>query len=181
MSREKKVEQPPPRVRLSKDVDLSKAKSSCKRCHGNGIKGYKQTDLGDGKGVQGIPIICRCVSRAGGVKQDEFDRILNEAKQEIDGGVFHERMVGDINRMPPEHKPRAVAGLLCEAVSSEKTVESREAIQKTLDLLGEQKDWPEIRGLAIRILIRDASDPICDDKQRDLATRAMAAARASMN
>lgn len=171
----------PPRVRLAKHIDLTKAKSGCKRCHGRGIRGYRTADLGDGEGEQQIPIICRCVSRAGGVEPDQLDRILAEAKEQVDRGVFHERLVEDIGRMPEEAKPRAVAGLMRSVVDEEKPRESREAVGHALELLGSGENWSELRSQAIRILMRDASDPLCSDEQRDLATRAMAQARAAMN
>lgn len=174
-------ESAPPRVRLAKHIDLTKAKPGCKRCNGRGIRGYKTADLGDGEGEQQIPIICRCVSRAGGVEPDELDRILAEAKESLDAGVFHEHLVEDIYRMPEEAQPRAVAGLMRGVVDKEKPKESREAISLALNLLGQGENWSALRGQAIRILMRDASDPLCGEEQRELATRAMAAARASMN
>lgn len=67
----------PMRVRLAQDVDLSKATKKCKHCHGTGIVGYRvvQEDR--------IPIICRCVSRAGGVRKDAFDK-MTEGKGQGD-------------------------------------------------------------------------------------------------
>lgn len=63
----------PMRVRLADHIDLSKASPSCKRCYGTGVTGNKVV------GEHRIPIICRCVARNGGVKQDQLDR-LQEGK-----------------------------------------------------------------------------------------------------
>lgn len=171
----------PPRVRLAKHIDLTKAKPGCKRCGGRGIRGYKTADLGDGEGEQRIPIICRCVSRAGGVQPDELDRILAEAKEQIEAGVFHQHLVEDIRRMPEEAKPRAIVGLMKGVVDREKPKESREAVGHALTLLESEEGWSEIRSIALRMLMRDAADPLSSDEQRDLASRAMNRARASMN
>jgi len=55
-----------PPVARAEDVDLSKAKPGHKRCNGTGIVGYKTINTVEGE-VK-IPIICRCVTRRGGVK-----------------------------------------------------------------------------------------------------------------
>ena len=49
------------RIRLPGDIDLSKRDKSCKRCR-SGILRYSIA------GGQRIPVICRCVSRGGGVR-----------------------------------------------------------------------------------------------------------------
>jgi hypothetical protein len=53
-------------LRHANDVDLTKATQSCRRCHGVGITGHL---LREG---QRVPLICRCVVRNGGVRQDSF-------------------------------------------------------------------------------------------------------------
>lgn len=60
----------PMRVRLASQVDLTKAKSNCKRCHGTGISHYKV------EGDQRIPAVCSCVVKAGGVAEDKLDRFM---------------------------------------------------------------------------------------------------------
>lgn len=49
------------RIRLPGDIDLSKRDRSCRRCK-RGILRYERA------GGQRIPVICKCVSRGGGVK-----------------------------------------------------------------------------------------------------------------
>lgn len=180
VDRDKNVEAPP-RVRLSSNIDLSKAKPGCNRCNGNGITGYKTADLQDGGGEQKIPIVCRCVSRNGGVKTDELDRILKQAGEHIDEGVFHEHVVADFHATTEDQKPRIVAAFYRDIVDDRKSPASIDSIKKVLDLLKKRNDWHNVRGHAIRILMRDASDPICDEATRELATRAMKVARQSMN
>ena len=65
-----------PRVELTENVDLSKAKSGCMRCHGTGIRGAEHVKTATG--TERIPIICRCVSRNGGVKLRGAERITAE-------------------------------------------------------------------------------------------------------
>jgi len=177
-----KRDQAPPRVRLAKHVDLAKAKPGCKRCNGRGIVGYKNADLGDGNGPQQIPIICRCVSRAdGGVQPDEFDRIMKEAAQQIDDGVFHEHLLADFHAAPDEQKPRILAAFFRDVVDDRKAKASKDAVNKVLELMHRRKDWNDLRVAATRILMRQAADPLADQDARDLAQKAMAASRASMN
>jgi len=176
-----KSEQAPPRVRLSKSIDLGKAKDGCKRCNGRGITGYKEADLGDGEGTQNIPIICRCVSRGGGVAPDELDRILAEAKKNIDDGVFHEHVVADFHATSDEQKPRIVAAFLRDVVDDRKDSVSKEAIGKVLELIRRRKDWNDLRVEATRILMRQAADPLAEQDTRDLAHKAMAQSRENMN
>jgi len=176
-----KKDQAPPRVRLAKHIDLTKAKPGCPRCNGRGVVGYKHADLGDGKGPQRIPIICRCVSRNDGVEPDELDRIMAEAKQQIDNGVFHENMAADLRRMPREAKVRAVAAFMVDVVNKQKSKEAKEAVEKTLELLSQDEDWPDIRSVALRILMRRANDPINTKESKKLAEMAMARVRQSMN
>ncbi len=174
-------EKPPPRIRLAKNIDLTKAKPGCKRCNGDGIRGYKTADLGDGKGDTRIPIICRCVSRNGGVKPDELDRIMGEAAKHIEDGVFHEHIVADFHATKDDQKPRLVAAFFCGAVDRRKDKTARDTMEKVIDLLGKRKDWADLRVKAIRMLMRDAADPLCDENVRELAQLAMTAARQSMN
>jgi len=178
-SSEKKAS--PPRVRLAKHIDLTKAKPGCRKCNGRGITGYRRADLGDGEGERQIPIICRCVTRGGGVAPDELDRVLAEAKKYIDDGTFHEHVLADFHAAPDEQKPRIVAAFLRDQVDERKAPESKEAIEKVLDLMQRRKDWQDLRVAATRILMREASDPLASDESRDLAQRAMVKARASMN
>lgn len=67
-----------PRVRLAGDIDFSKAKRSCKRCHGTGVQGHRL--LKDDRGEIRVPIVCPCVVEAGGVKQDKLDQIMGGAR-----------------------------------------------------------------------------------------------------
>ena len=66
-----------PRVRLSTDVDLTKADVSCERCSGSGVSGYELV------GEEQIKIICVCVGRNGGVKPDKLNTVLRgESRQQ---------------------------------------------------------------------------------------------------
>ena len=48
------------RIRLPRDIDLSKHDPDCGRCEG-GVLRYEQA------GAERIPVVCRCVTRGGGV------------------------------------------------------------------------------------------------------------------
>lgn len=71
----------PMRVRLARDVDLTKANPSCKRCHGTGKVGDKLvpgTRAGD---QMRVPLICRCVVKGGGVRMDKIDEMMGAVKK----------------------------------------------------------------------------------------------------
>jgi len=75
-----------PRMELSENVDLTKASPSCIRCHGTGIRGAQHVQTVEG--VERIPIICRCVTRNGGVKLRGAERISAEiAKKNADAAT----------------------------------------------------------------------------------------------
>jgi hypothetical protein len=68
------------RLRLSRDmdgnpvVDLSKADKDCEYCKGTGR--LEDIWVGEGDDTQVIPVVCRCVKKNGGVKDDLLDRIM---------------------------------------------------------------------------------------------------------
>lgn len=62
------VDVAPMRVRLATQIDFSKAKPSCKRCHGTGVSHYRT------EARERIGVVCSCVVKAGGVADDKFDR-----------------------------------------------------------------------------------------------------------
>lgn len=66
-----------PRVRLASQVDVSKADPSCELCDGKGVRGHEIV------GQDQIPIICRCVSRGGGVAPDQLDRLLDGKENKV--------------------------------------------------------------------------------------------------
>lgn len=81
------------RLRSMKDVDLSRAKPGCKRCNGRGITGYKHATPEELKAgaPERMPIVCRCVVKRGGVRQDLYDRqIAAKLSQEMSKRSFAE-------------------------------------------------------------------------------------------
>lgn len=171
----------PPRVRLTRHIDFSKADAGCKHCGGSGVIGYKTADLGDGEGDQQIPVVCRCVSRNGGVKRDELDRIMAETKRQIDEGIFHETLAKDIWTIPANKRARAVASLMRTRIDREKTSEACGAVVKALMLLARKDEWPGLRSEALAILMQESSDPLRNEAERDFAQRALKEAQKDMN
>lgn len=84
------------RPALAKNIDLSKADPLCTTCGGTGVaryqvikgtvirkKGFRPKKEPDQK----VPVLCGCVVRNGGVKEDSYDKIRkNLAKQSQAGG-----------------------------------------------------------------------------------------------
>lgn len=87
-------------LRHADDVDLTKAKLSCRHCHGVGLTGHL---LKDG---QRIPIICRCVVRNGGVQ----DRPASVADFRSTQGTADE-IVNTAMRLPHSMLPMCIKSL----------------------------------------------------------------------
>jgi hypothetical protein len=90
------------RYRLGTDIDYSKAKPGCKHCGGRGIAGYTRRAVPEG--VERVPIVCRCVSKRGGVKEDDFDRFMRQMSTEA--------YLNKIRIMPPcDEREKAIRTL----------------------------------------------------------------------
>jgi len=128
-----------PRVRLAVDVDLKKAKRGCKHCNGTGRSGFATIPMPDHPGGRArVPVICRCVTRRGGVRRDMLDRILTEAAEQLDSGAFGARLGQDIAGLPPEARAQAVASLRRDLMNKDKGPQVRAAIREALTTLGEE-------------------------------------------
>lgn len=125
-----------PRLRLAKDIDLSKAKRNCK-CKGTGIAGWQMIETPEGE--QQVPIICRCVSRRGGVKKDMLDRMMEAVQKQLDEGVFAMQLSDDLIGLPPEVRERAVSKLEEQANDESKSQQVREALHEALRLVKEKE------------------------------------------
>ena len=67
-----------PRVRHTKDIDLSKADPGCATCHGTGVSGthdYTERRKGYRDRTMKVPVVCKCVQDRGGVHPDGLDRL----------------------------------------------------------------------------------------------------------
>jgi hypothetical protein len=127
-----------PRVRLAADVDLGRAKRGCRRCHGTGRVGFATIPMPDQpSGRAQVPVICRCVTRAGGVRRDMLDKIMTEAAEQLDSGAFGARLAADVAGLPAEARAQAVAALQRDAVNETKDPRVRDAIREALAQLGE--------------------------------------------
>lgn len=124
MTKPTQKEQTPPRLRLTSTIDLSKAKPGCKRCNGNGVVGYKTIPEQEEK----VPVICRCVTRRGGVGEDALDKIAKQMASELESGQFADTLAGDVMNLPEEDmRLQAMARLETFAMDKDKPVKSRKA------------------------------------------------------
>lgn len=130
----------PPRLRLSKHIDLTKANPDCKRCHGKGVIGHKRLRLDEIDGGDGseerVPIICRCITRRGGVKEDALDQICRQMKKDIDDGVFPRNLANDIKNMDPENRANAIQQLVADLGDPRKSKEAKDATRAALEFIG---------------------------------------------
>lgn len=128
----------PPRLRAASTVDMSKAKPSCNRCHGTGRVGYRAIDDPEHPGQTArVPVVCRCVTRRGGVKRDILDRMIEQVNEQLHSGAFAKTLAADIRRLPPDKQPLAIGTLRRQADDERKDPIARKAIQDALRELEE--------------------------------------------
>lgn len=128
-----------PRLRLATDVDLSKAKPSCKRCNGTGRRGLRTIEDPENKGKEvKIPVICRCVTRRGGIKEDQLDGLLKKMKKEMDSGDFPAHMAKDIMSLPMEPRLKAISMLEADVKNKDKPKKTREVTAHALKLIKQE-------------------------------------------
>jgi hypothetical protein len=132
-----KPEQQPPRLRLRDKVDFSKAKPSCGRCHGTGIHGYRTVEDHEGNTVK-APVVCRCVTRNGGVELDKLDRLLLDMNRRLADGSFGETLAADIMKIPAEARGDALRNVRAQIENPETHQVVREALTRCLDIVAEQ-------------------------------------------
>lgn len=125
-----------PRLRLAGDIDFSKAKKACKGCGGTGIKEQREIPDPENDGqMLTVPVVCKCVSRRGGVKQDQLDRILEVSSAQLEDGTFARDMAKDIMSLPAEHQVNAVLQLKKRAADRNENQKVRDASFAALKLL----------------------------------------------
>jgi len=98
-----------PRLRLAKHIDLKKADPNCERCKGTGVVRVEKVE--EQGGLLDVPVVCRCVSRAGGVVRDMFDKMVDEMHEQVQNGTFAENLAVDIMRLPKSDRINAVEQL----------------------------------------------------------------------
>lgn len=123
-----------PRMRLKTTIDFSKADPGCDRCHGKGIVRYDKKEV-PGEGVISVPVVCRCVSRNGGVKEDAFDRMLDKLAQEVHSGAWARQFASDVLAMPHHRRDAALEGVEAQSADESKPVEVRDALCEAIKLI----------------------------------------------
>lgn len=128
--------------RAASDVDLTLADAACERCKGVGITGHLL------KEDTRIPIVCRCVSRNGGVLPRPLDSVIQDKADQI---------VAAADRLPPAMIPmciRALQKLIDEtpfeergtarmlALQNARNVLKRRAVEQLLDAARGPGDGP---------------------------------------
>lgn len=69
------------RLRRPADVDLSKADRGCTRCGGTGLRPSERIENSESGEVAVYRVVCACVKRGGGVREDLLDRIMAGASR----------------------------------------------------------------------------------------------------
>lgn len=128
----------PNRLRLKSTVDLTVAKNH-NRCRGTGIVGYRTMENPEAKGQMiKVPIVCQCVVRRGGVKQDAFDKIIDKVSQELSDGSFAQNLAQDVRALEPEDMIRKISELRSRASDPGTAPAVSEAINQALKLIEEE-------------------------------------------
>ena len=82
-----------------------------------------------------VPVICRCVTRRGGVEEDQLDKLLKQMKKDMDGGDFPAHMAADIMKLPMEPRLKAITMLEADVLNKEKPKKTREVTALALQLI----------------------------------------------
>lgn len=129
-----------PRLRLAKHINLGQADATCNRCGGTGVVRYENVD--DKGSTIRVPVICRCVSRNGGVQKDQLDRALEDVQRQIDDGSFGENLARDVQCLPPQHQLDALRQLQAQTerrdLDASVKRQLRSAIATVLSKIGEE-------------------------------------------
>lgn len=128
----------PDRLRLAKDIDLTTAKNH-NRCNGSGISGYKTMDdpAHPGESLT-VPIVCRCVTRRGGVKKDAFDRIAGDLERQLNDGTFAVNLASDVMGLPDDARVKKIAELRIDAVDDKKDGVVKAQIAEALKIIDKE-------------------------------------------
>jgi len=126
-----------PRLRLMSKVDLTKSDKSCNNCFGTGIAGYKTIEDHEGSTVK-APIICKCVSRNGGIEPDKLDKILMECQASFADGSFGEKLANDILKMSEAGRERALHSVVDQMRNPDTSEIVKSAMQRCIDLVNKK-------------------------------------------
>jgi hypothetical protein len=130
-----------PRLRLKADIDFTKANPLCMKCRGTGMSGHKKIDNPESPSEKvDIPIICTCLTRSGGVKEDAMDRIMKEVDEQLDTGMFAGQLAKDIQNLPADARVKAINSLNEQLKDTKKEPRVLKAIQETLDILKKESN-----------------------------------------
>ena len=130
-------EQQAPRLRLRSKIDFTKASPSCDHCNGTGIVGHREVEDHEGNAVR-APIVCRCVSRNGGVLPDKLDALLADMNKRLADGSFGETLAADILQLPELGRAGAIRNVEAQIENPETDDLVREALTKCVDIVTEQ-------------------------------------------
>ena len=127
---------PPPRLRLTSDIDIKKIDPDCERCKGSGVVRIEKMDDPSNPGIElKVPVVCRCVPRNGGVEIDMLDRFIKAGAEQLGNGIFAQNLADDILRLPRSAKVNAIAQLEKEAVNMDKGSTYRAQVMGALEII----------------------------------------------
>lgn len=126
-----------PRLRLRTTIDFTKADANCTHCNGTGVAGHRAIEDHEGNAVR-APIVCRCVSRNGGVTPDKLDALLADMSKRLSDGSFGETLAADILKVPEDQRDGAIRNVRAQIENPETTELVREALQRCLAIVSEQ-------------------------------------------
>ncbi len=115
-----------PRLRLATDIDFTKASENCDRCNGTGVVEHRTIDdpVNDGETIQ-VPVVCRCVTHGGGIKEDQLDVLIKKMVDDMNSDGFATRLADDIMTLPMIQRLKAIGQLEASAKDKEKPEHTR--------------------------------------------------------
>lgn len=127
-----------PRLRLAASIDLTKADPTCENCGGTGHAGKRTVPTADGDLT--VSVVCRCVTRNGGVARDKLDEILEQIGADLASGAFGPNLARDVCALPGEARARAVANLYIQARDPKTPPDVAKAVRRAISIIGEFAD-----------------------------------------
>lgn len=125
-----------PRMRLKKHIDFGRAVAGCKRCHGRGVVGYRSVEI-EGETVRAA-VVCRCVSRNGGVTPDKMDEILHKCEERLKNGNFGIMLARDILMLPDGPREMALNQLRVQHEDPDTDERVRTAVEAAINIIEEK-------------------------------------------
>ena len=125
----------------AKDVDLKKADTDCERCKGCGIVDAINPDESMRKGgiTDPVPIVCKCVTRNGGVLVHPLMKVMNNLRSDLSSGLWAKQQLTDLYTMSPGNRKRSLASIRQMMENEDADPLYKDEARKVLETISEKE------------------------------------------